>query len=129
MLFILPIVVNRNYLDNAFKKTNDIIRYMGAFFTEEKVVIIRVIRNKQSSYKMYKLQKSTHVYFVMQLKEFFNKDYFNELVMLKNDGCKIFLMVEGVGLALLKVIFKTFGIVFNRCKNNLKGNLSPTPFK
>ena len=42
---------------------------------------------------------------------------------------KTFLIVDGVRLPLLKVIFKTFGIIISSGKNNLKGSLSPTQFK
>lgn len=51
------------------------------------------------------------------------------LVTHRDHGWKTFLIVHGVRLPLLKVIFKTFGIIISSGKNNLKGSLSPTQFK
>jgi len=128
VVYTTSIVVNRNYLNNVFNKVDDIKKYTGAFLSMERVIIIRVIRNRSGVSKVYKIERDTLIYRIMQYKEFFKEGVFNNLVSLKNEGWKIFLIVEGVGLPLLKVIFKTFGIVISSGKNNLKGSLSPTQF-
>ncbi len=122
------IVVNRSYLRNRFNKANDIKRSMSMFGPEEKVIIIRVIRNKRSSTERYTWDNNTRSYTVLQYKNFFNKDLLNVVVSLKAEGWKIFLIVEGIGLPLLKIIFKTIGIVISGGRNNKKGNLSTNEF-
>ena len=46
-VYTSSIVVNRNYLHNGFKNIHQISRSMEMFFYTEKVVIIRIVRNRQ----------------------------------------------------------------------------------
>lgn len=65
------IVVNRNYLDKAFYN-NVIRRNFGAIFLDtEKIYIIRIIRNRRRVSEGYKIENGTHLYRIMQYKEFF----------------------------------------------------------
>ena len=53
----------------------------------------------------------------------------HNLFLIKKEGWKTYLIAEGgVGLPIIKVLFKTLGIVINGGINNLKGTLSPTQY-
>ena len=52
----------------------------------------------------------------------------HNLFLIKKEGWKICLNAEGVGLPIIKVLFKTLGIVISGGINNLKGTLSPTQY-
>lgn len=52
----------------------------------------------------------------------------HNLFLIKKEGWKIYLITEGVGLPIIKVLFKTLGIVVSGGINNLKGTLSPTQY-
>ena len=50
----------------------------------------------------------------------------HNLFLIKKEGWKTYLIAEGgVGLPIIKVLFKTLGIVISGGINNLKGTLSP----
>ena len=128
VIYTTSVVVNRNYLNNALNHSSDLKNYFGNIYRDEKVIIIKIQRNRRRGCEWYKLNKDIHLYGVLLYKEFFNKDTFNILSLRKEQGYKILLIVEGIGLPLLKIIFKTFGIVISSGKNSFKGTLSPTQF-
>lgn len=80
IIYTTSIVVNSNYLNNAFNKVASIKTYTGALFTTEKVIIFRVIRNRHSDAKGFNIESDIHIYKLMQYKEFFNVDMLNHLV-------------------------------------------------
>lgn len=67
------IVVNRNYLDKAFYNYVKRRNFRAIFLDTEKIYIIRIIRNRRRVSEGYKIENGTHLYRIMQYKEFFLK--------------------------------------------------------
>jgi hypothetical protein len=109
VVYTTSIVVNRKHFQNVFNKSlADIAKYMGGFSQGEKILIIRVIRMGERDVGQFDLNSHTR-YVVMVYKEFFNWSNLIRLFHSKKEGMKIFLIVEGVGLPILKVLFKING--------------------
>lgn len=76
VVYTSSIVVNRKFLNYGFKNINQISRSMVMYFYTEKVLIIRIVRNRQYPTEGYflDLEGKKHAYRLIQYKEFFTKD-------------------------------------------------------
>ena len=107
VIYTTSFIVNRNYLKNVFNNTDDLLSNVNKGFSPmERVMVIRVVRNRHKETERFNLGSTKRFYYIMQYKYFFNETNFNNLGLARNKGVKIFLIIEGVGLTLLKVIKK-----------------------
>jgi len=128
VIYTTSVVVNRNYLNNALNHMYDLRKHFGNIYRGENITILRIQRNRYKEAEWFKFDEKIQNYGVLQYKEFFNNDMFNALASLRKNDRKLILIVEGVGLPLLKIIFKKFGVVISGGKNVNKGNLSTSQF-